>query len=119
MFKYYQRLQNPLIRWSLAGLVFSVISVGLWLVVQKPTTELYFGTIVAVSTDSITLQNRQETRVLPTASTTVVVKEKNKGSIDLLQAGQFVQVTLDTTKEEPVVTSIRLLKKPPERPRHE
>jgi len=87
---------------------------------QQPSMQTYFGEVVSVSDTSITIVNRRDSQTLSVTPATIVFKEKQQGSLSLLTPGQFVQVVADTAPDGQVtVTSIRLLKKPPERPRHD
>jgi hypothetical protein len=114
-----QKYNNPLVLYSIGGILVSLLSVSVWLFVQEPDTKFFFGEIVTVTDSTIVLDGRDQNHTVTIASTTKIIRENTPLTATDLATGQFVQVVVSNAPDSTIAESIRLLKKPPKRPHHE
>jgi hypothetical protein len=103
------------------GIALSFLSLFVWLEANDPKNDMLFGRISQISTSTVTIANREGEETLITLTPmTAVFRGKEVAGVDILEIGDFLQVSLSPeASEEKVAQSVRLMRGPKDDKKYE
>lgn len=112
---------KPLIPILVGGLLVSVCSLALWLVVTKGNSDVSFGRVVSVTDTALVIADKDANETSFSLSPATTVRRKNETlTTGDLTPGLFLQVYSEpNASKDDIATSIRVLNPPPDRRHHE